>query len=115
LRIEATTPERILWDMLRGKRAGGLRFRRQHPLANYIVDFFCGTAKLVIEIDGEVHATTVEEDRRRQRDLEQLGYHVIRFSNLQVLRDPAAVVRDILRNCSARASSVSPRQRSGTK
>ena len=85
LRNNLTASEELLWMYLR-KGINGYKFRRQHSLNNYIVDFFCFKAKLVIEIDGSVHNRTdvIENDLIRQKDLENLGYKVIRFSNFEI-------------------------------
>jgi very-short-patch-repair endonuclease len=73
----------------------GLKFRRQHPIDCFIVDFYCARARLVVEIDGHSHASQVEYDDLRTAHLEELGYTVIRFSNEQVHRHPDAVLDEI--------------------
>jgi very-short-patch-repair endonuclease len=85
LRSGATDAERRLWDRLRQRQLKGFRFRRQHPIDHYIVDFACIEAKLIVELDGSHHLDQAEADRRRTHDLEQLGYRVIRFWNDDVL------------------------------
>ena len=85
MRREPTKAEAILWRRLRGRKLGNLDFRRQHPIDQFIVDFYCPVAKLVIEVDGDVHDSLVLEDRTRQERLEGLGYRVIRFRNEEVL------------------------------
>ena len=97
LRKAATLPEQRLWSALRCGRVASLKFRRQHPVGCYIVDFFCQSAGLVVEIDGESHAQRGEYDIRRQRFLESQGLTVLRFSNDDVLQDPEAVVLGIAR------------------
>ncbi|WP_342241365.1 endonuclease domain-containing protein [Inquilinus sp. OTU3971] len=84
LRQSQTEAERLLWRQLRGKRVGDLRFRRQYPLGNFIVDFVCLAARLVIEVDGPSHDLTVDADERRTRWLESQGFRVLRFTNDQV-------------------------------
>ena len=64
LRKQSTAAERVLWDGLRGRRLAGLKFRRQHPLGLYIVDFCCPERNLIVEVDGEVHAN--QSDMTRQ-------------------------------------------------
>ena len=83
LRQNATEVERKLWSHLRKKQIGGLRFRRQHPLGPYIVDFFCGSARLVVELDGDQHGEDQNEayDQKRTLWIEAQGYRVVRFSN----------------------------------
>jgi very-short-patch-repair endonuclease len=84
LRQNQTEAERLLWRQLRGKRVGGLRFRRQQPLGTFIVDFVCLPARLVIEVDGQSHDLTVDSDERRTLWLEGQGFRVLRFTNDQV-------------------------------
>jgi ATP-dependent helicase HrpA/adenine-specific DNA-methyltransferase len=84
LRATPTDAEMRLWSHLRRKQLHGLRFRRQHPMGIYIVDFFCADAKLIIEVDGGQHA---DEGDRRAAWLEGRGYRVIRFWNNEVLNN----------------------------
>jgi very-short-patch-repair endonuclease len=95
MRNEPTDAEYAMWQIIRGKRLEGLRFRRQHPIANYIVDFICLDEKLVIEIDGSQHAES-SYDLKRDRDLEALGYTVLRFWNEEVLRNADLVAEKIV-------------------
>jgi very-short-patch-repair endonuclease len=78
-----TGTERRLWTRLRGRRLEGWKFRRQHPVGEYIVDFYCPAARLVIEMDGSSHDSDQQEryDRARQRWLESQGYKVLRFAS----------------------------------
>ena len=85
LRKEPTPAEALLWERLRRKQLIGFRFRRQHPIGRFVVDFFCAGAKLAVELDGEIHSTTVMEDVARQAEIERLGIRVIRFQNREVL------------------------------
>ncbi len=80
-RHEPTAAEKALWQRLRMHRLYGLSFRRQFCLGQFIVDFYCSKAKLVIEVDGEIHQYQVEEDKVRQEYLESLGLKVLRFQN----------------------------------
>ena len=66
LRKNSTNPERIIWQRLRSRQIGGFKFRRQHSIDKYIVDFFCLELDLIIEIDGDVHAYKEEYDKKRQ-------------------------------------------------
>jgi len=93
LRHNATDCERMLWRGLRGKQLAGLQFYRQKPIANFIVDFYCPAAKLVIEVDGGQHflASELERDRNRDRHLEAAGLRVLRISNLDVTQNASAV------------------------
>lgn len=86
-----TPAERTLWGFLRKHRQAGFYFRRQHPLARFIVDFCCTKAKLCIEVDGGVHDSQQERDAERTAWLESMGYRVLRFSNDEVLSTPAKV------------------------
>jgi very-short-patch-repair endonuclease len=99
LRANATDCERLMWTYLRAKRFAGVRFRRQHPIGPYIVDFFCPLAKLVIELDGSQHGTdeALAYDAARTAWLEARGYRVLRFSNLEVNENRAGVMESIWR------------------
>ena len=102
MRREPTKAEQLLWQRLRGQQLGGYKFRRQHPIGGYIVDFCCPETKLVIELDGDVHAFQEAKDARRTAELEAQGYRVIRFWNGQVLREMEAVLGVILAVCDGR-------------
>ena len=95
---KAPTPAETLWARLRSERPGGLKFRRQHAIGPYIVDFYCVQVRLVIEVDGPIHDNQVEDDRARQEYLEQLGLHVLRFSNAQILESIDQVLTSIRGN-----------------
>ena len=98
LRREATPQERRLWARLKLLREQGLHFRRQVPIENYVVDFACLRARLVVEIDGGQHNFdyAAARDRRRDARLEQLGYRTVRFWNNEVSEDIDAVVDTII-------------------
>jgi len=87
MRGQPTGAERALWEHLRNRQMCGAKFRRQAVIENYIVDFFCPEAGLIIEVDGPIHDRMQDEDASRQRCLEDLGLRVIRFSNDVVLTD----------------------------
>lgn len=95
LRGGMTDAERRLWQALRGRRLGGLKFRRQVPLGRYIVDFVCLQRGLVIELDGGQHAEQVGYDRLRDAWLRSQGFVVLRFWNHDVLRQTDAVLERI--------------------
>jgi very-short-patch-repair endonuclease len=97
LRRQQTPAERKLWARLRGKKLLGFKFRRQHPIGRFIVDFCCAQAKLVVEIDGDSHASQVEYDDSRTAHLEGHGYTVLRFTNEQVHRHLDAILDEIAR------------------
>jgi very-short-patch-repair endonuclease len=96
LRRQGTEAEKALWKKLRNRQLG-VRFRRQHPIGPYIVDFYCRDAHLVIELDGDVHADpdAVIYDRHRDDYLQSLGFHIQRYPNAAVQTDPDAVMREI--------------------
>lgn len=96
LRIEMTDAERKLWSALRGRQLEGFKFRRQHPLGPYILDFACIEHRLVIEADGGQHGES-DTDNRRTAILEQHGWRVIRFWNNDILTNIEGVVSEILR------------------
>ena len=98
LRHDPTPAEATLWSALRGRRLGDAKFRRQQRLGKFVGDFVCQAARLVIEIDGDTHATERGEayDARRTAFLEREGYRVIRFSNADVMGNLEGVARMIL-------------------
>jgi very-short-patch-repair endonuclease len=97
LRKNATQPERILWSILRGRQLGELKFRRQHPIEPYIVDFYCAEARLVIELDGESHHGRETYDEERSKYLRALGLTVFRISNDDVIGNLEGVGTAILK------------------
>ena len=111
LRRNATDAERKLWHLLRDRRLGGIKFRRQHPRGPYTLDFYCAEAALVIEVDGSQHAERVEHDARRTEYLEAEGLQVLRFWNRDVLLQPETCFEIILRTVTERTPltlSLSP-------
>ena len=84
LRCDRTDAEHRLWQHLRGRRLGGLKFRRQHPLGECFVDFYCAERGLVVELDGSRHLDSLQ-DAARTRTLEARGLRVVRFWNDDVL------------------------------
>lgn len=96
MRNNPTDAEKYLWNYIRGD-VMGVRFRRQHPINDYIADFICLSAKLVIEIDGGCHFTEEQEehDRIRSNRLTEMGYDVLRFTNNQVINDTEKVLDSI--------------------
>jgi very-short-patch-repair endonuclease len=108
LRKAATEAEQVLWERLRDRQLSGLKFRRQHPIGPFIVDFFCGEVGLVVEIDGPIH----EEPSRRVYDawreafLRAYGLRVVRFTNKEVLSQIEGVLEGIER--AVRPSPPSP-------
>jgi very-short-patch-repair endonuclease len=98
LRNEATEAEDMLWQMIRNRQVGGMKFRRQHALAGFIADFYCHEAKLIIEVDGEIHdyASQTERDLNRTFELKKLGIKVLRFTNREVKNESNKVKSKIL-------------------
>ena len=96
MRKDPTDAEAMLWNILRGKRLEGMRFRRQHTIENYIVDFICLDEKLIIEVDGEQHAESAYDEKRDTR-LKELGYTVLRFWNDEILKNSDAMAQMILK------------------
>ena len=99
LRKNATRVETILWSQLRAKQIEGVKFRRQQPIDEFIVDFVCFENKLIIELDGGQHAQTREQDRERDNSLSGKGYTVLRFWNNEVLENLTGVLEVIRRKC----------------
>ena len=97
LRSQMTDAETTLWSKLRRKQLQNLQFYRQKPLGRFIVDFYCPTARLVIEIDGGQHYTKegVDLDTNRDAELNEMGLHVLRFSNRDVLGKMEGVIVQI--------------------
>jgi very-short-patch-repair endonuclease len=102
LRKEQTPAESILWAMLRNRRLGGLKFRRQVPIGPFIVDFCNHFNHLVIEVDRDVHAFQQECEQQRTAWLETQGYTVIRFTNREIRDQLDAVLETILSACAGK-------------
>lgn len=102
LRKNMTKAEIILWQHLRMKRVNGLTFRRQHPISNFIADFYCHKIRLVIEVDGEIHNNVeiIERDKGRDYFMNKLGLNVIRFTNSEIINNPDEVIDKIKLHCS---------------
>ena len=96
MRREHTEAERRLWAALRSRRLAAFKFRRQHPIGHFIVDFACIGHRLVIELDGGQHAIQTAKDAARTDVIEALGYRVLRFWNNDVLSNTEGVLTKIL-------------------
>ena len=96
MRADATKSENVLWQALRNRQLVGLKFKRQVPLAAYIVDFVCFEARLIVEVDGGQHAES-SRDTERDRTFESQGFRTLRFWNDEVVNDLDNVCRTILR------------------
>ena len=99
LRRGSTFPERLLWSRLRNGRCAGLKFRRQHALGPYVADYFCASARIVVELDGRSQDGQEARDGERQNYLERHGLRVIRFTNDEVLANLEGVVEGIAAAC----------------
>lgn len=100
LRKNLTPAEAVLWNTLKGKQLEGRKFRRQHSIGNYIVDFYCPSEKLIIELDGAGHFTYEgsQKDEIRDNYLSSLGLNVIRFENRDLKNNLEAVLKAISSN-----------------
>ena len=94
LRNNMTPEEKILWEKLRKKQLG-FRFKAQHPIENFIVDFYCHQYKLVIEIDGKIHDFQKEYDINREAELRKYGIKIIRFTNSEINNNIGLVINKI--------------------
>src|SRR5581483_11696701 len=97
LRRESTPAENLLWKIIRKRSVKGFKFRRQHPIKSFIVDFYCHSAGLVIELDGDVHQVGEIKayDKERQDVLHKLGLTVLRFNNDEVFSDPGRIINTV--------------------
>lgn len=97
-RANSTPAESALWEELRNKKLKGYKFRRQHPVGVFILDFYCHAAKLAIEIDGEYHLEQEQQiyDRARTELLNQTGIKELRFTNQDILTNLPSVLGNII-------------------
>ena len=95
LRESQTDTEQLLWGLLRDKRLGGAKFRRQHPVEPYVLDFYCHEAKLAIELDGGGHAEQTARDKKRDDDIAAKGIETLRVWNNQMLGETESVLQAI--------------------
>jgi very-short-patch-repair endonuclease len=106
LRQEHSDPERLMWALLRDRRLGGAKFRRQHPVGCYVLDFYCHRAKLAVELDGGQHNTPEARahDENRSAFLAKQGIAVVRFWNHEVLEESETVLEAFYRAVMGRRS-----------
>jgi len=111
LRKKMTHAEQLLWECLRDRRLAGLKFRRQHAIGRYIVDFYCHEHRLIVELEGSVHdrPEQTEYDKVRKRELEAQGFRILTFRNEEVLNDPESVLQRILEALTPVSSSPTQR------
>ena len=95
LRGTQTDAERVLWNALRNRQVLNLKFRRQHPIGNYIADFCCIEQGLIVELDGSQHEERAAQDEERTKWLNQHGFQVLRFWNGEVTPNPEGVIEKI--------------------
>lgn len=95
LRRKQTPAETLFWQLVRDRRFDGHKFRRQHPLGNFIADFYCPELRLAIELDGGVHTKQRERDSERETLITQHGIRVLRVRNQDLVADPKATLEDL--------------------
>lgn len=108
LRKRATDAEQLLWKHLRARQMEELKFRRQQPIGDYIVDFVCFERRIVIELDGGQHAIETGKDTERDRWLMTQGFRVFRFWDNEVLKNIDGVLEVIRMNCCSSPSPATP-------
>ena len=98
LRVNSTPAEEILWQEIRNRKLNGLKFKRQHSIGNYVVDFYCASKRLIVELDGEVHYTEdqKEKDKYRDKNLTEMNFRVLRIANSKVLNEIEEVKKLLL-------------------
>ena len=96
LRNNSTSAEATLWLKIKGKQVGGLKFRRQHSVGNYIIDFYCPSLKLGIELDGQYHVYLKEQDIKRDEFLYSKGITILRYENIFVFEYADQIIDDIM-------------------
>ena len=108
LRRAMTEAEKMLWQRLRDRQLNGYRFRRQHPVNEFVVDFFCYEAMLAIEVDGAVHKDSYQQERdtERTRILNRFGIRVVRITNTEVETEMERVIERIKENLLLKKESV---------
>ena len=99
LRRESTLAERLFWSKVASQQFLSLKFRRQHGIGNFIVDFYCPEKKLIVEIDGDSHATSagLENDQQRTTHLQSFGYTIVRYDNRDIISNISGVFEDLTR------------------
>ncbi len=110
LRRNPTLAEKRLWEVIRNKQLGGFKFRRQHIIDVFIVDFVCIKARLIIEVDGRIHNFQKEYDNERTQFLNKNDFRVIRFRNEEVLYDIEKVKLEIVRQLEVEPPLASPKE-----
>ncbi|MBE9077550.1 endonuclease domain-containing protein [Romeria aff. gracilis LEGE 07310] len=108
LRQQQTPSEQILWECLRARRLNGVKFRRQHNIGQFIADFYCHEARLVIELDGSIHHSRTEQDAERDAWMQACGLRVLRMTNEDVQNHLEFVLTEVLGQVSKSLTSGLP-------
>ena len=100
LRQTTTPAEDLLWQHIRNKKLNQLKFKRQHSIGNYIIDFYCASSRLIIELDGEIHnlPDQKEKDKSRDENFKEMDFKILRFLNEEVLSNINLVKQEIIKN-----------------
>ena len=107
LRKEQTKSEKLVWELLKNRRFMGLKFRRQHIIEGFIVDFYCHDLKLAIEVDGSIHLKQKDYDQLRQEVIESEGIQVLRITN-KIIQTNKRSILDKIKGLIAQSTSPSP-------
>lgn len=113
MRTGMTDAEALLWRLLRDRRIEGAKFRRQHPMGRYILDFYCVEKKLCIELDGGQHSDAAGYDVQRDQWLSEQGIRVLRFWNNQMLKETESVMEMIYMTIIESKKNVTPLPQAG--
>jgi len=110
LRSQMTSPEQVMWTHLRSKQFNSLKFRRQHGIGDFIVDFYCPEKHVVIEIDGDTHAEEkqIQLDKIRESYLKSLGVRIIRYCNYDIMTNIEGVLEDLWKKLLYEVSTSPP-------
>ena len=108
MRGSMTNAEAMMWQLLRNRRLAGAKFRRQHPLGRYILDFYCDETKLCVELDGSQHMDELAYDKHRDQWIQSQGIQVLRFWNNQVLNETEGVMEVIYRALDVLTCTLTP-------
>jgi very-short-patch-repair endonuclease len=101
LRKNLTNAEAFFWNQIKTRKFHNLKFRRQHSIKNYIVDYYCAQHQLIIELDGEYHNDPEQHDKdlRRDEELQKMGFTVLRYENKYVFEELEHVLNDVKQHC----------------
>ena len=99
LRKNSTQAERLIWNHLRARQLSGIKFRRQQPIGHYIVDFITFEKRIIVELDGGQHSSTIDKDRKRDEWFKKKGFCVLRFWNNEVFENLEGVLETIRLRC----------------